>query len=41
MVVKQIPVQEIRLAKADDGATVELLTVEEALTEILEAVRKE
>lgn len=41
IVVKQLPVKEVREAELEDGSIADMVTIEEALSEILEAVRKE
>ena len=39
LVVAQIPTQEVRTLLGDDGSTYNVLSTDEALTEILETVR--
>jgi hypothetical protein len=41
IVVKEIPVREVREATLEDGSRAELVTIEEALTELLEAYRNQ
>lgn len=35
-VVKELPVQQVRKVKGDDGTVIRFITIEEALTELLE-----
>lgn len=39
MVVPELPQQAYNLVQTDDGKTIKLITIQEALTEILESVR--
>ena len=40
LVTKQVPTQEVRRLKDDDGNEYEIMTEEEALTEILTMIRQ-
>lgn len=40
LVVTQLPTEQVRNALGNDGKEYELVTIEEAITEILEKVRK-